>query len=166
MEGRGVGVGHSTICRRVRKSTPRLEAALRKGKERPVGKSWRMDKTYIKVNGQWKCLCRAVGKDGQTVDSLLTAHRDRKAALRFFRKAVRRHGLPDKATIDKGGANTSAIGAPKEETGHGIEIRRIKCRTTWPGRITGPSSGSSDRCSVSNPSARQEPPCRESNSCT
>ena len=85
-----------------------------------------MDETYIKIKGQWKYLYRAVDKDGQTIDFLLTAHRDKKAALRFFKKAVRQHGLPDKVTIDKSGANTAAIEALKEETGQAIEIRQIK----------------------------------------
>jgi putative transposase len=73
-----------------------------------------------------KYLYRAVDKEGQTIDFLLTAHRDKKAALRFFKKAVGQHGLPDKVTIDKSGANTAAIEALKEETGHEIEIRQIK----------------------------------------
>ncbi len=50
-------------------------------------------------------------------------HQDKKAALRFFKKAVRQHGLPDKVMIDKSGANPAAI---KEETGQEIEIRQIK----------------------------------------
>jgi putative transposase len=83
-----------------------------------VGKSWRMDETYIKIKGQWKYLYRAVDKNGQTIDFLLTAHRDK--------KAVRQHGLPDKVTIDKSGANTAAIKTLKEETGQEIEIRQIK----------------------------------------
>ena len=82
-----------------------------------------MDETYIKIKGQWKYLYRAVDKAGQTIDFLLTARRDKKAALRFFKKAVRQHGLPDKVTIDKSGANTAAIKALKEETGQEIEIR-------------------------------------------
>ena len=85
-----------------------------------------MDETYIKVKGQWKYLYRAVDRDGQTIDFLLTAHRDKKAALRFFKKAVRQHSLPDTVTIDKSGANTAAIEALKEETGHAIEIRQNK----------------------------------------
>ena len=52
--------------------------------------------------------------------------RDKKAALRFFKKAVRQHGLPDKVTIDKSGANTAAIKALKEEPGQEIKIRQIK----------------------------------------
>jgi putative transposase len=126
MAERGIEVDHSNIYRWVQKFTPQLEAAFRKGKKRTAGKSWRMDETYIKVKGQWKYLYRAVDKDGQTIDFLLTARRDKKAALRFFKKAVRQHGLPDKVTIDKSGANTAAIEALKEETGHEIEIRQIK----------------------------------------
>jgi len=126
MEERGIGVDHSNICRWVQKFTPQLEAAFRKGRKRPVGKSWRMDETYIKIKGQWKYLYRAVDKEGQTIDFLLTAGRDKKAALRFLRKATRQHGLPDKAAIDKSGANTAAIETLKEETGHAIEIRQIK----------------------------------------
>ena len=52
---------------------------------------------------------RAVDKAGHTVDFLLTAKRDRKAELRFLRKAIDQSGLPDKITIDKSGANTAAI---------------------------------------------------------
>jgi hypothetical protein len=77
---------------------PQLEAKFRKGKKQPVGNSWRMDETYIKIKGQWKYLYRAVDNAGQTIDFLLTARRDKKAALRFFKKAVRQHGLPDKVT--------------------------------------------------------------------
>ena len=86
---RGVAVDHSNVYRWVQKFTPQLEAAFRKGQKRPVGTRWRMDETYIKIKGQWKYLYRAVDRDGQTIDFLLTAHRDRKAALRFFKKAVR-----------------------------------------------------------------------------
>ena len=126
MEERGVRIDHTNIYRWVRKFTPQLETKFRKGKKRPVGNSWRMDETYIKIKGQWKYLYRAVDKAGQTIDFLLTARRDKKAALRFFKKAVRQHGLPDKVTIDKSGANTAAIKALKEETGQEIEIRQIK----------------------------------------
>ena len=48
-----------------------------------------MDETYIKVEGIWKYLYRAVAKAGKTVDFLLTQHRDMAAARRFFEKAVR-----------------------------------------------------------------------------
>ena len=126
MQERGVEVDHSNLYRWVQKFTPQLEAAFKKGQKRPVGTSGRMDETYIKIKGQWKYLYRAVDKAGPTIDFLLTAHRDKKAALRFFKKAVRSHGLPDTVTIDKSGANTAAIEALKEETGQEIKIRQIK----------------------------------------
>src|SRR5512144_2396622 len=126
MAERGVAVDHSNIYRWVQKFTPNLEAAFRQGKKRPVSNSWRMDETYIKINGQWRYLYRAVDKAGQTIDFLLTAHRDKKAALRFFKKAVRQHGLPAKVTIDQSGANTAALEALIEETEATIEIRPSK----------------------------------------
>ena len=126
MEERGVPVDHSNIYRWVQKFTPQLEATFRNGKKRPVGKSWRMDETYIKINGQWRYLYRAVDKAGQTIDFLLTAHRDKKAALRFLKKAIRHHGLPEKVTIDKSSANTAALEALQEETNRPIEKRQIK----------------------------------------
>ena len=126
MEERGIQVDHSNIYRWVQKFTPPLEAAFRNGKKRPVGSSWRMDETYLKIKGQWKYLYRAVDKEGQTIDFLLTVHRDKKAAKRFLKKAVRQHELPDKITIDKSGANAVAIEALIEETGHEIEICQNK----------------------------------------
>ncbi len=74
-----------------------------------VGRRWRMDETYIKIKGQWRYLYRAVDSDGNTVDSLLTAHRDKEAALRFFKKAICQHGQPDGVTMDKSGANKAAV---------------------------------------------------------
>jgi transposase-like protein len=127
MAERGVQVDHTNIYRWVQKFAPQLEAEFRRlCSKHPVGTSWRMDETYIKVNGQWKYLYRAVDKAGQSIDFLLTVHRNRKAALRFFRKALGQHGLPEKVTIDKSGANTAALEALQVETGATIEIRQNK----------------------------------------
>jgi transposase-like protein len=93
---------------------------------RVVGSSWRLDATYVKVKGCWKYLYRAVDKAGATVDFLLTSKRDCKAALRFLRKAVGQHGVSEKITIDKSGANTAAIESYNAEHEADIEIRRIK----------------------------------------
>ena len=68
-----------------------------------------MDETYLKVGGQWKYLYRAVDRDGDTVDFLLRAKRDQAAARAFFERAIDLHGVPEKITIDKSGANTAAI---------------------------------------------------------
>ena len=125
MEERGVEVNHSTINRWVIKYSPQLEEAFHRRK-RPVWVSWRMDETYVKVKGQWRYLYRAVDKQGQTIDFLLTEHRDEAAALRFLKKAIRRHGVPEKITIDGSAANEAAIKRYNEEHGTAIAIRKIK----------------------------------------
>ena len=71
MQERGVFVDHATVHRWAIKILPVLAAVFRRRK-RPVGQSWRMDETYIRVAGQWKYLYRAVDRDGATVDFLLT----------------------------------------------------------------------------------------------
>jgi putative transposase len=125
MQERGVSVDHSTVNRWVLKYSPQLEEAFHRRK-RPVWMSWRMDETYIRVKGEWRYLSRAVDKHGQTIDFLLTEQRDQEAALRFLKKAIRRHGVPEKITIDGSAANEAAIKRFNEEHGTAIEIRQIK----------------------------------------
>ncbi len=84
---RGIYVDHATIQRWVVKYTPMFEASFRK-KKRTVGTSWRMDETYIKIRAKSYYLYRAVDKKGNTIDFLLTAKRDKKAAKRFLAKAI------------------------------------------------------------------------------
>src|SRR6266852_3114094 len=125
MEERGVEVDHSTINRWVIKYSPQLEEAFHRRK-RPVWVSWRMDETYIKVKGEWRYLYRAVDKQGETIDFLLTEHRDKEAALRFLKKAIRRHGVPETITIDGRDGNEAAIKSYNEEHGTHIAIRQVK----------------------------------------
>src|SRR5271166_4563770 len=93
MAERGILLAHTTILRSVQRYVPDFEKrwlayAL------PVGDSWRVDETYIKVRGQWVYLYRAVDKEGCTVDFLLSRRRDMAAAKRFFSKATKQHGAP------------------------------------------------------------------------
>ena len=108
MQERGVSVDHSTLNRWVIKYAPEVEKQFRRH-QRPVGRSWRLDETYVKIKGKWAYLYRAVDKEGQTIDFLLTPNRDRDAAEAFLRKAIRSQGLPEKITIDQSGSNTAAI---------------------------------------------------------
>ena len=125
MRERGVNVDHSTVNRWVIKYSPQLEEVFHRRK-RPVWVSWRMDETYIKIKGQWYYLYRAVEKTGQTIDFLLTEERDEQAAKRFLTKAIRRHGVPEKITIDGSAANEAAIKSYNEEHGTAIIIRKRK----------------------------------------
>ena len=125
MDERGVSVDHSTVNRWAIRFLPLLEKIFRKHK-RPVGGSWRMDETYIKVRGQWKYLYRAVDKEGNTIDFLLRAKRDKAAATRFFKKAMRQNGEPEKVTMDKSGANKAAMDGINLAQEIPIEVRQIK----------------------------------------
>jgi putative transposase len=125
MAERGFEVDHSSVHRWVIKLVPLFEKAFRKHK-RPVGKSWRMDETYVKVSGQWKYLYRAVDKAGNTVDFLLRAHRDKAAARRYFEKAIDLNGTPETVTIDKSGANLAALQAINAERETPIKVRQVK----------------------------------------
>ena len=122
---RGVKVDHATIQRWVFKFTPLVEQQFRKRKK-SVGKRWRMDETYIKVKGQWKYLYRAVDKQGNTVDFLLTKRRQRISAHKFLIKAIENNGKPELINIDKSGANKSAIKLYNRRNYSRIVIRQCK----------------------------------------
>lgn len=125
MAERGVMVDHATVHRWALKILPVLASVFRRRK-RPVGSSWRVDETYIKVGGAWKYLYRAVDKLGHTVDFLLTASRDIAAARRFFERAIDLHDAPETVTIDKSGANTAAVHGLIADSGLPIKVRQSK----------------------------------------
>jgi transposase-like protein len=84
---------------------------------RPGGSSWRVDETYIKVKGQWRYLYRAVDKQGQTIDFLLSENRDKAAAVRFFKKAaIGNNEAPEKITLDGSRASHQAVAELKAES--------------------------------------------------
>jgi putative transposase len=125
MGERGVAVDHSTLNRWVIKYSPEFDKQFRR-RQCPVGRSWRMDETYVKIKGKWVYLYRAVSKEGHTIDFLLTPTRDRDAAEAFLRKAIRSQGLPQKITIDRSGANTAAIKRYNKTHKTAIIIRHCK----------------------------------------
>jgi putative transposase len=108
MEERGVNVDHATLNRWVIKYSAALALEAKKRK-RPVATSWRLDETYIKIKGQWVYLYRAVDKFGDTIDFMLSEHRDEAAATAFIKKAINANGFPDKVVIDKSGANYAGL---------------------------------------------------------
>jgi transposase-like protein len=127
MEERGVSVDHATVNRWVVKHSPVLEAKFRNIKN-PIGKSWKMDETYIKIKGEWVYYYRAVDKAGQTIDFFLSRTRYTKAAKSFFKKAIGSSGQPEKVNMDKSGANLAGLQEinqelPKDQQ---ITIRQVK----------------------------------------
>ena len=125
LEERGVFLDHTTIFRWVIRFTPFLLSAFQK-KKRSVGGRWRMDETYVKVNGKDRYLYRAVDKEGQTVEFLLTSRRDRNASRRFLEKAMKNTEDPSLINIDQSGANTAGIKDYNKKHETEIEIRQCK----------------------------------------
>jgi transposase-like protein len=93
---------------------------------RPVGDSWRVDETYLKIRGQWVYLYRAVDKAGRTVDFLLGRRRDMAAATRFFSRATKQYGAPWVITLDGYAASHRAVAKLKTA---GILPRRVQVRS-------------------------------------
>lgn len=127
---RGVAVDQATLNRWVVKFAP-LIADRAQARKRTTAKSWRIDETYIKVKGRWTYLYRAVDRDGQTLDLMLSERRDLAAARRFFKRAIGINGVPDQVVIDKSGANLAGLQAVNvilKCTGEGrtVEIRQVK----------------------------------------
>jgi transposase-like protein len=116
LDERGLEADHTTVWRWVQRYGPELEQRLRRH-HKPANKSWRVDETYVRVNGRWCYLYRAIDSAGATIDFLLSARRDADAAKRLFRKALRDQSHPQPRVIntDLAPIYTSAIPAIKKE---------------------------------------------------
>jgi transposase-like protein len=84
---RGVDVDHVTVFRWVQRFVPLLADAARFARRSP-GDRWFVDETYVKVNGVWRYVYRAIDQDGQVIDVLVSARRDADSARRFFQRAL------------------------------------------------------------------------------
>ncbi len=113
---RGLAADHTIIWRWVQRYGPELEQRLRRHLK-PANKSWRVDETYIRVQGRWYYLYRAIDSAGATIDFLLSALRDAAAAERLFRQALSdpSHPQPRVINTDKARLYCSAIAGVKEE---------------------------------------------------
>ena len=88
MRERGISVAHTTVFRWVQCYAPEINKLMRPHLKL-AGTSYRLDETYIKVGTQWKYLYRALDKEGNTIEFMLSAKRDIPAAKRFFKKMMR-----------------------------------------------------------------------------
>lgn len=126
MAERGIEVAHTTIMRWVQRYIPEFEKRWCRY-ARPVGTSWRLDETYIKLKGHWVYLYRGVDKEGQTIDFFLSAQRDIAAAKRFLQQAIEKRGIPQKLTLDGYAASHEAVGELQKE---GLLPAELKVRTS------------------------------------
>jgi transposase, IS6 family len=113
---RGLEADHTTIWRWVQRYGPELEQRVRRHLK-PTNKSWRVDETYVRVQGRWCYLYRAIDSSGATIEFLLSALRDADAAKRLFRKALGdpSHPQPRVINTDQAPIYGSAIPGIKKE---------------------------------------------------
>src|ERR671932_1413891 len=84
---RGYALSYETVRDWEARFAPLLADQVRRRRQGRVGRCWYVDETYLKVSGRWVYLYRAIDKQGQLIDSMLSAKRDMAAAQRFFRSA-------------------------------------------------------------------------------
>ena len=96
---RGLSVERSTICRWVQEYGPELTKRV-KPYLKKTNDSCKLDETYIKVKGVWYYLYRAIDKQSQTLDWMLSRHRNKQAAKRFFKKLLGNQHVGDPRVIN------------------------------------------------------------------
>jgi IS6 family transposase len=124
MKERGLNVDHSTVFRWVQRYAPEINKRIRQHLKMS-GTSYRVDETYIKVGKTCKYLYRAVDKEGQTIEFMLSAKRDVSAAKRFFKKMMRaeHRRVPFSISVDKNAAYPDAFTSSQDE-----KILPLDCR--------------------------------------
>jgi transposase-like protein len=129
MHERGLDVDHSTVFRWVQRYAPEINKRVRQHLKMS-GTSYRVDETYIKVGKSCKYLYRAVDKQGNTIEFMLSAKRDVFAATRFFRKMMRadHRRLPFSISVDKNAAYPEAFSTSQAEkiVPKDCKLRRVK----------------------------------------
>jgi transposase, IS6 family len=129
MRERGLDVDHSTVFRWVQRYAPEINKRIRQHLKMS-GTSYRVDETYIKVGKTCKYLYRAVDKQGNTIEFMLSAKRDVSAAKRFFKKMMRaeHRRLPFSISVDKNAAYPEAFYTSQTEkiVPKDCKLRRVK----------------------------------------
>jgi transposase-like protein len=129
MRERGLEVDHSTVWRWVQRYAPEINKRIRPHLKMS-GVSYRVDETYIKVGKSCKYLYRAVDKEGNTIEFMLSAKRDVSAAERFFKRMMRadHRRLPFTISVDKNAAYPEAFTSSQAEKilSHDCKLRRVK----------------------------------------
>ena len=127
---RGVEISHETVRFWWHRFGPKFASELRKRRIEGMKSSrwrWHLDEIFVKINGERHYLWRAVDHEGEVLESFVTKTRDKKAALKFLRKAMRKHGQPVTVVTDKlrsYGAALKELGAgARQETGRWVNNR-------------------------------------------
>jgi len=101
---RGIDVSHETVRFWWNRFGPRFAAEIRALRVQAMRSSrwrWHLDEVFVKIRGETHYLWRAVDHEGEVLESYVTKTRDKDSALRFLKKALKRHGRPEQVVTDR-----------------------------------------------------------------
>ena len=128
---RGIDVSYESVRFWWLRFGPKFASEIRKRRSQSMrchsNWKWHLDEMFVKINGERFYLWRAVDHEGEVLESYVTKTRDKKAALKFLKKSMRRYGRPNAIVTDKlrsYGAALKEIGnADRQETGRWVNNR-------------------------------------------
>ncbi|MFC3613840.1 IS6 family transposase [Lutimaribacter marinistellae] len=127
---RGIDVSHEAVRFWWHRFGPMFAAEIRKRRIEGMKSSrwhWHLDEMFVKINGERHYLWRAVDHEGEVLESYVTTTREKKAALKFLKKAMRKHGQPEAFVTDRlrsYGATLKKTGAAfRQEAGRWVNNR-------------------------------------------
>jgi putative transposase len=128
---RGIDVSYETVRFWWNRFGPMFAAEVRRKRVQHMRAythwRWHLDEVYVKINGEMRYLWRAVDHEGEVLESFVSKERDKAAALKFIKKAMKRHGRPQAIVTDRlrsYGAAMKEIGnAERQETGRRLNNR-------------------------------------------
>ena len=116
---RGIDICHETVRLWWTRFGPMFAAEIRRKRVDRMRQHthwrWHLDEVYVRINGEMRYLWRAVDHEGEVLESFVTKERDKAAALKFIKKALKRHGSPRAITTD----GLRSYGAAMREIGNG-----------------------------------------------
>lgn len=128
---RGIDICHETVRHWWNRFGPMFAAEIRRKRLQHMRAhthwKWRLDEVYVKINGEMRYLWRAVDHEGEVLESYVSTSRDKAAALKFIKKAMKRHGNPHAIVTDRlrsyAAAMTEIGNAERQETGRRLNNR-------------------------------------------
>ena len=128
---RGIDVSHETVRYWWNRFGPIFAAEIRRKRARHLQSSpqwrWHLDEVFVRINGKIRYLWCAVDHEGEVLEAYVTKRRNRKAALKFLRKTMKRYGRPGTVVTDKLGSYRPALrtigNAARHETGRWLNNR-------------------------------------------
>jgi putative transposase len=128
---RGIDICHETVRLWWNRFGPMFAGEIRRRRVQHMRAytrwQWHLDEVYVKINGQMRYLWRAVDHEGEVLESFVTTTRDKAAALKFIKKAMKRHGNPRAIVTDRLRSYAAAMkeigNAERQETGRKLNNR-------------------------------------------